>query len=173
MNSQAQHREQTAQFIWTGFIIMFFAIQAVIWMVAIVMTSNDSSHAIVHDFDPTISSQELQSRQDSSKALGWKAVLTVSQPAAGSDTSEIELRLTDRENQPIDVPSIRLDAFHCAQAAVVQSVELTATEPGIYHGNHSFRKNGNWQFNSMVVRDEDRFYFSERQYLSVSNTSAK
>ncbi len=46
-----EERERSAQFLWMGFIISFFAIQAVIWTFALIMTSNDKSHAVVAGYD--------------------------------------------------------------------------------------------------------------------------
>ena len=46
-----QQKEKTAQFLWTGFILMFFVIQAIVWIVAITLTANDKSHAVLPNYD--------------------------------------------------------------------------------------------------------------------------
>ncbi|MCE2792876.1 MAG: hypothetical protein LW697_10550 [Blastopirellula sp.] len=44
-------REATARLLWTGGIIAFFAIQAVLWIVAITLTSQDPSHVVFEGYD--------------------------------------------------------------------------------------------------------------------------
>ena len=36
---ELEQKEKTAQLVWTGFILMFFFVQAIIWIVAITLTA--------------------------------------------------------------------------------------------------------------------------------------
>jgi nitrogen fixation protein FixH len=169
MNPSIEQREQLARFLWTGFIVMFFAIQAIIWTIAILLTSNDDSHAVVFGFDEragaTLSPAE---RQEANQQSGWTLNWTWS---ANADTYlsahqlELTIEVRDREGKPVDASSIELAAFHCAQASKVQKIELILREPGIYQGKLDRHRSGQWQFEGVIHSADQLFYMSDRFFL--------
>lgn len=165
-NPSLEQRENLARFLWTGFIVMFFAIQAIIWTIALLLTSNDPSHAVVMGFDErAATSQSHAEQQHSNRKLGWTIQCTWSSPNAGlsnAETIELTLKVHDREGRPVEATSINLAAFHCAQAAKIQAIEMKPIEPGVYRGRLSRHRSGQWQLAGRVY-DRDRvFYISER-----------
>ena len=64
-----ENKEKTAQLMWTGFILGFFVIQAIIWIIAISITARDASHAVVAGYD------EKALKWDDQKALSAASVL--------------------------------------------------------------------------------------------------
>lgn len=179
-STEVQQQEQLARFLWTGFILMFFAVQAIIWTIAILMTSNDSSHAVVRDFEAKSALPPSRAeRTDANRALGWKTtlkVLSASNKQTGTNQvgtnqagtqgpAEVELTLTDQNSSPIEIPSIDLTAFHCARAAEVQSIKLSPHQPGIYRGTMQLNKSGQWQFDGLIQREKETYFFGERLSL--------
>jgi nitrogen fixation protein FixH len=183
--TEIHQKEQLARFLWTGFILMFFAVQAVIWTIAILMTSNDSSHAVVRDFEAKKALPPSRAaRAEANRVLGWTASLKVrsdSNKQMGSNRTnngyvennrartqgqaEVELTLTDQNGSPIEVPYIELTAFHCARAAEVLLLKLSPQQPGIYRGTMQLNRSGQWQFDGNIQRDKKTFFFSERLSL--------
>ncbi len=169
--TQLQQKEQLARFLWTGFILMFFGIQAIIWTIAILMTSNDPSHAMVRHFEAKTALPPSRSeRLDANRALGWNTQLKVQSASdttsSSSGQAQVEMTITDRDGSPLELPFIDLTAFHCARAAKVQQVKLSPQQPGVYRGIMLINKEGQWQFDGTIVRDQDKFYFSDRQRLN-------
>ena len=73
-----QQKEKTAQFLWTGFILMFFVIQAIVWIIAITLTSNDKSHAVLPDYDQrALNWNEQVKVRAASEKLGWQSRLSI------------------------------------------------------------------------------------------------
>ncbi len=169
VTQEIQNRETVARFLWTGFIILFFVIQAIMWTFAITMTYNDPSQAMVADFDAKISAEEQLQKERISKQLGWQAILTIEKPIAANDVfgnADVTLNLADRTGHPVSVPSVEMKTFHCGRAALVQAVNLEPTAAGVYVGKMRIDRSGNWQFNSEIRSGDDVFLFEDRQYLN-------
>lgn len=158
-----KQREQTAQLAWTGFILAFFMIQAVIWTVAISITANDRSHVVLADYDQqSVNWDQIQSRKRASAALGWQLGIFLADEADVMANRELKLTLTDRTGQPIQVSTIQLEAFHCSFGADVQAIRLQPTEPGVYIGTIQVRKFGQWQFRGTITNDNRLFLVDQR-----------
>ena len=70
--------EATARLLWTGGIIAFFAIQAVLWIVAITLTSQDPSHVVFEGYDQrALNWDSWQQSMRASAALGWQPRIEV------------------------------------------------------------------------------------------------
>ena len=167
-----QQKEQTAQLAWTGMIIAFFVIQAILWIVAISYTANDSSHVVLTDYEQkSLHWDEDQAIKRASAALGWKTDLKIDEQADIVGNRAVRLRLLDRGSQPIPgVGTIELVAFHRGQAAVVHQLKLQQTEPGTYLGTLQVRKSGRWQFSGTVRSGEQQFLLEEQQTIAVANS---
>ncbi len=165
---QIDRNEQTAQLVWTVIIVSFFLIQAVIWTVAISITSNDQSHVVLADYDQkSLHWDESQASRRASKALGWKTSLKIATAADIVGNRSVTLTLHDRNDQPIQQPTVDLIAFHRGQAANQQSIRLQATLPGIYEGVVQIRKQGQWQFSGTIRNSGDQFYLDEKQFIEL------
>jgi nitrogen fixation protein FixH len=168
MNTTTLHpHERTYQLIWTGIILSFFLIQAVIWTVAFSITANDRSHVVLADYDQkSLNWDKEQAVRRASLALGWQSVLTVDTTGDIRGNRVLTLTLHDRAGQPVDVAAIDLSAFHRGQAADVQQLRLKRIGPGEYATTVRVRKSGQWQFTGSVRNEDDEFLVDERLVLA-------
>lgn len=133
--TEIQQKEQLARFLWTGFILMFFAVQAIIWTIAILMTSNDSSHAVVRDFEAKAALPPSRAeRSDSNRAIGWTASLKVLS-ASSKQTGTNQSGSRSGRLPEITAPTLSLNPRSTPQAGNKQvgtkglvEVELTLTD---------------------------------------------
>ena len=66
--------ETLSQFVWTLLIFGFFGAQAIVWLVALTLTANDNSHAIVAGYDENaLKWDEQRAEQIASDILKWSA----------------------------------------------------------------------------------------------------
>ena len=169
MNSTTiQQNEKTAQFVWTGFILLFFLIQAVVWIVAISITSGDTSHAVVAGYDEqALKWDESKSIQHASDALGWKAVLTFDSKKDIRGNQMVNLSIVDQNQNPVENAAVSIRAFHCGHAANVQQLSMSKSSPGNFTANLRVRHSGNWQFEGAAIRNDDVLLINQRHFIAV------
>ena len=164
-----EHKEKTAQFIWTGFILLFFLIQAIIWIVAITLTSHDPSHAVVAGYDEkALHWDQEKAMRNASQQLGWQASLQIDPTTDIARQHLLTLQLEKADETPVENAAITLKAFHRGRAGVPQKIDMAETGPGIYSGKIEIRKSGNWQFDGLAIAGEDVFLIEQIHYLSAS-----
>jgi nitrogen fixation protein FixH len=148
-----QQNEKLAQFLWTGFVLSFFLIQAVIWTVAISITANDASHAVVAGYDQqALNWDEVKAAQLASTRLGWTADLQVDRSGDILGNRVITLKLQSRQQQPINNATVTLVAHHRGQAANKQHIELGPIASGVYSGTIRIDRDGIWKFTGTAKR---------------------
>ncbi len=158
--------EKTCQLIWTGIILSFFLIQAIIWTVALALTANDPSHAVIADYEQkALNWDQSQSERLASAALGWQADLNVDSHRDVRSYHPLELVLRDRDGRPLETAGVTLQAFHTGRAADVQRLELTPTDPGRYTGKIRVERAGYWQFNGRIEIGDQLFLLDQRLRL--------
>ncbi len=168
ITSSLQQKEKTAQFLWTGFILLFFVIQAILWIVAITLTSADKSHAILPDYDQrALQWDEQRAQQAASRQLGWTNELKVDPTGDLRGFRAISLKLTDREQQPVGAATIQLRAFHRGRAGEPQDIRLQEVEPGVYAGVIQVTRSGRWQFQGQAAADDRVLLIDEQQTLTA------
>ena len=166
----SERKEKTAQLIWTGFILSFFLIQAVIWTVAISVTANDQSHAVVADYDEkALMWDEEKARRTASAQLGWQSELVVDRASDILGFREVEFQIHDANNRPVKNANVELTAFHRARVAQRQRIVLSELNNGVYAGRVQIRKTGLWQFDGVARKGDDVFMFNERQSIKAGN----
>lgn len=169
LTTNIEHREKTAQFIWTGFILLFFLLQAVIWMVALTLTSTDQSNAVVSGYDEkALNWDEEIALRNSSARLGWSAELLVDPTADMVSGHAITLKLTNADQALVDNATIQLTAFHRARSGDPQQIEFTEINDGVYTGSIKIRKSGLWQFDGLARKGHDAFLINLKQVLKAS-----
>ncbi len=169
---ELQRKEKTAQLAWTGFILLFFLIQAVIWIVAISVTANDNSHAVVQGYDQrALQWDQSRTVQLASDALGWDARLLVDQASDIHGNRVVSLAVNDANGEPVQQAATELQAFHCGRAAEVQQLPLQEIGPGVYSGKIQVRRPGHWQFQGTLIRGDEKFLFKERQEIQIAGRS--
>lgn len=164
-----ENKEKSAQLIWTGFILGFFIIQAIIWTVAISITSRDRSHAVVAGYDEkALKWDDQKALASASASLGWKAEIVVDAKADIRGNHVLTIKLKDKTDSPIAGAAMELQAFHRAVASERQPIELRESESGIYTGQIQIQKSGLWQFEGFARRGDETFLVDQRVHLGVS-----
>lgn len=158
LSAELQIRERKAQWMWTGFILVFFLVQACLWTVAITYTANDPSHAVVADYDTKALAWDQQKElRQASAQLGWNATVEASSSQAIPEWRPITLTLTDSRGEPVTGASVSLAAFHRGRAGRRQSLDLAEVGPGQYHGTLHVLYFGNWQLEGTADRGDEHF----------------
>ncbi len=170
MNEQVmENRENVARLLWTGFILLFFLIQAVIWTVALTLTANDKSHALVTGYDARGVDWEAQAAaRDASRRLGWQAQWQVDSTGDIRQFHRITCTLSDSAGEPVTGAAIRIAAFHRGRAGDPQSIEFVPVADGVYSGRIRITRTGHWQFDGAARRGNDTLLISQRQFLKAS-----
>lgn len=164
-------RERTAQLAWTGFILIFFVIQAIIWTVAITITSRDSSHAVIEGYDEqALKWDDVQSRRRASEALGWSCEIVVGDVVDVFENRAITISLADKNQQPVEQASVNLQAFHRGRAAEKQRLQFQNVGGGIYASTLQVRHPGIWQFSGSAVCGDQIFLIEQRQAMSETGS---
>ena len=169
-NSSAtpQQREKSAQLLWTVIILGFFLIQAIIWTIAISITSNDPSHAVVSNYDEkALRWDEWRALQQASAKLGWVHELAVDDQADERDVRAVTLTLRDAQGLPIDGATVALSSFHCGHAGEKQELAFQSLGDGIYASALQVRYAGKWQFEGAVTVGESTYLIEERQRIKI------
>ena len=165
-----EQREKSAQLMWTGFILMFFLIQAVIWTVAISATANDRSHVVVAGYDEkALMWDEEKALRAASVRLGWRAEISVSSGGDIYGIRNVTIKLQDANQTPIEKATLELTAFHRARAADRQQIEVSELSHGVYSGMIRIQKSGPWQFDGIAKKGDDTLLISERQSIKAGN----
>ena len=142
---------------------MFFLIQAVIWTVAISITSRDSSHAVVAGYDEqALNWDEVKRQRSASDALGWSANIQVDPTGDIRGNRTIKLNLKNSEQAPIENAVVLLEAFHRGRAAEVQLLVLKSIEPGVFSGTMQIRNSGQWRFSGTATVGKEQFLVEQQ-----------
>ena len=170
LSNPSEDKEKTAQLVWTGFILSFFLIQAVIWTIAISVTANDQSHAVVAGYDEkALLWDEEKARRAASANLGWQSELVVDPDSDIRGFREVTIKLQDANDRPIENATVDLTAFHRGHAAQQQLVTFSEHNDGVYWGQVQVRHSGQWQFDGVARQGDDAFIFNERQSIKAGN----
>jgi nitrogen fixation protein FixH len=164
--SNAQN-EDLARWIWTLVIVGFFALQAVLWFVAITLTARDPSFAVAPRYEQESESWDaIAARRQASQALGW--TLEFELGAARPDgTAELQIVLLDRAGQGIDDAQFELAMFHCARAAERQQPIVRALGAGRYGAELQMARDGVWKLNGVARRGAEEYHFDVKQRFDV------
>ncbi len=155
--------EALSQFVWTLLILGFFGVQAIVWLVAITLTANDNSQAIVAGYDEkALKWDEQRAEQNTSDSLGWGARFRIDDGDEYGHLRRVTVHLTDRQQQSVDGAQVELTIFHCGHSADVQARQLIENEPGIYSANFQMEHAGMWDFALLATRENERFLSRER-----------
>jgi nitrogen fixation protein FixH len=169
LSPELQRRERTAIFMWTSLILMFFLLQAILWTVAISITSRDASHAVVAGYDEqALHWDEVKNLRQESVALGWDAELLVDATGDIRGNRVVTLCLKDKNKTPLEHLKIEINAYHRGRAAEKQNLTLKPVGPGIYSTTVLVRNSGQWQFTG-TAKSNDQQFLIEQQIALDSN----
>ncbi len=163
MNPSIEHaNEKLSQMLWTAFILMFFAMQAIIWTIAVSITSHDNSHSIVAGYErQAFRWDEVKSAQMSSDQLGWHSQLTISGDADIHCNRTLTLRISDENDRPIANAQVALKVFHRGTAAIVQDLTLEESETGRYQSSIHIHRAGKWCIQGTAIVNDDVYQIDQ------------
>ncbi len=153
---------------WGAFILFFFALQAVLWSVAITVTASDTSHAVVSGYDQeALRWDQTVAQQQASDALGWSAELKIDGSSDVPGDRKLVVVIIDASGAPLAGATVEVLAFHKARAARGQQLELKEIAPGIYSARLKVQHQGNWKIKGTASLAGSRLLFEELTYLKV------
>ena len=168
MNTLIRKNENIARLAWTGFVLIFFILQAILWAVAISKTAGDRSHAVVSGYaEQAMRWDEVKQSKLESDRLGWTAKIAVNQSADVRGNRTITVRVYDKHDNPVADADVSMLAFHIGQAADTQNLKLQLAEPGVYSGTLNVQKSGNWEIRGTAKTSEAEFLFEQRLWLET------
>lgn len=151
-----EQQERVAQFVWMGFILAFFGLQAVLWTCAIALTSGDSSHSVIANYDQqALMWDETRAAQRASDSLGWEVAISIGSKADVMSGRVVEFSVLDSSGDPIEGAVFDLKAFHCAKSALVQPIEVISSADGVYIGKIRANQSGLWEISGEITRGSD------------------
>jgi hypothetical protein len=150
---------------------MFFMIQAVIWLVAISLTSGDVSQAVSPDYDAANMDGETRRLiRAGSERLGWASGLAIDRMADREGKHRVTLSLIDRDQLPVSGAAVQAIVFH--KGRIAEAVELSFKEtdtPGTYESSVHVRHGGWWVANGTAKRDQDTFLIDTEVFFDPTN----
>jgi len=148
-----------AKVVWPAFVVGILSVSLTVCAITVVAATSDPSYAVESDYyEKAISWDESARLRAESEALGWSAVVAVTEPEAGARALEVRLCLAD--GSPADGAAIRALAFHHARRGEAREIEL---EPvgggggGVYRGALGPGRAGLWQVRLRAERGPDLF----------------
>jgi nitrogen fixation protein FixH len=167
-SDELKSREALAQMLWTGGIIAFFGIQAIIWAVAITLTHNDPSHAVVAGLDERVGgSDERRAAREASQQLGWTTSVAVVPPTEPSAKRTVQIRITDQAGQPVPVTVLEVFGFHRARVTERKVLKLDVVEPGVWQVSEPLTRAGWWRFEGQAVLGTHNYQFELTEFLQL------
>lgn len=167
-SEEHQSREALAQMLWTGGIIGFFLIQALLWTVAITLTYNDPSHAVVADLDERVGSSDLRrAAKLASDRLGWRTSVSVALPVRPNAKRTVQIRILDQMGQPVPAQNLEVFGFHRARVTERKNLTLQSIEPGVWQVNDTMNRVGWWRFEGRASLGTDRYQFELTEFLQL------
>jgi nitrogen fixation protein FixH len=148
---------------WTALILMFFMLQAILWTVAISVTSRDASHTVVAGYDEqAFRWDEVKKMRNESAALGWDAEIHIDSMDDTRGNRVITLSLKDQNQAPLENAKIEIDAYHRGRAAEKQSLTFKPVGPGVYSTTLNVPNSGQWQFTGIAKSNDQQFFIEQR-----------
>lgn len=175
--SAASAAERKASLIWTGGIITFFVIQAILWAVALYITNNDLSHAIIPGYDQRALAWDAEAQAIAhSRELGWQVQIEVADTADARGQRLVTVRLLDRNGAALDGAKVEASYFHQARAALRETAAFTQSggsdpSPGQYSAVLPINRNGLWRFEMVVELGLEKFSQTQQTFVTVRKRS--
>lgn len=167
-SEEHQSREALAQMLWTGGIIGFFLIQALLWTVAITLTHNDPSHAVVADLDERVGGSDLRrAAKLASDRLGWNTSVSVVSPVSPNAKRTVQIRIFDLMGQPVPAQNLEVFGFHRARVTERKTLTLQSIAPGVWQVNDTMNRTGWWRFEGNASLGTDRYQFEVTEFLQL------
>jgi nitrogen fixation protein FixH len=141
-----QKAGRRAAWFWGSFVVGFLGLQVIIGIVAFFLATGDPSVAVVPNYyQKALDFDKQQAIELASSKLSWDAKVEISEIKTVEGYRDVDVRLLDRDGQPVKNLDGNLKLYHHARAADVQAVELEAVGDGNYRGRAKMPREGLWQ----------------------------
>jgi nitrogen fixation protein FixH len=102
-------------------------------------------------YDKAVRWDDTQREARDSAALGLQLALPNTLALSRDGTVEVELRVTDREQAPLQSALVELEAFPNAYASRIERVTLREVAPGVYRARLSGQSRGLWELRFSIA----------------------
>lgn len=166
-------QERRASLTWTGGIIVFFVIQAIIWAIALYITNNDPSHAILPRYDQRALAWDKEAAALAhSQSLGWQVQLDVAAQADYKGQRVVTLQLKDKQGVGIEGATIEVSYFHQARAALRETIRFASSNnpppaSGTYTALLPLNRTGLWRFELEVEHQGEKFLHTTQAFVDA------
>lgn len=171
MNTRTHAANRRASWQWGSLVVALLGLQVVGGIVAIIVATSDESVAIVPDYhQKALQWDEVVRLRAQSAALEWTC--EVDAVAESEMASGLQIRLTDRPGDPIELVEGEIQIFRHARASDLRRVRIPAGRFSGVSLSDCFDADGRWQVSIDVTdRDKNRFLYSKE--LNIRRTNAR
>ncbi|MCZ7582337.1 MAG: FixH family protein [Deltaproteobacteria bacterium] len=149
---------QKAPWFWPGLVVGLLALSVAINLVAMLVATDDPSHAIEADYyEKALAWDEAMAQERHNGALGWRLKADVFPSASQAGSANVIVALSDRGDGPIAGASVTVETFHNARAGKILAGALKETEPGRYAAALPMHRDGWWELRFRVESGGDVF----------------
>lgn len=125
---------------------------------------DDPHFALERDYyDKAVHWDRSQAAARASASSGLSLSLTRPLVTSADGSVEVEVRVTDRENRPVQGARVQLQAFPNAYAERIETSSLRESAPGTYVGRIERGVLGLWELRFGLVSGASRFHEVVRQ----------
>ena len=99
------------------------------------------------------------------KSLGWHVDVQGLDALKNNLASNVVVKLSDKQNQPIIVATVTIELWRLANSADDQTIQFSETKPGEYHATLRLSDEGSWLTDLEIVKGEA--HYALKQPISV------
>ncbi|MDV6029810.1 MAG: FixH family protein [Phycisphaera sp. RhM] len=138
--------ERRAKRFWIALVVFLFVIQSTIMGLVMHLAIGDPSAAVVPDYHNRALNWDATRRTlEAADRLGWQVSFEASDVADGRGMRALELKLVDRDGQPLDGLLVSGQLYHHARAGDVRPITLRSVGEGKYLALAPAAEAGIWQ----------------------------
>ncbi|MEZ6137141.1 MAG: FixH family protein [Pirellulaceae bacterium] len=145
--------ERRARRFWVTLIVGFLSVQVIIGFGSVYLALGDPSVAIIPNYHQSALDWDIKHRaEENLRRLGWSVDVNVSSATANLRT--IDVRVLDRQGQPVSDLLIEAKVFHHARGSTIYKAQLKETDPGTYWMSTQLTRAGIWQIDLNLVGEQ-------------------
>lgn len=141
-------------------------------LVVVAIATTDPSIAVEENYyQKAVDWDQTRAQLLTNSKLGWSLGLVVTPPMQPGEQPLVEVRLADRDGNPLTDATVAVETFHKARSADIIRVTFVAAEdPGLYTASPAMRHDGLWELRFTVDRGADHFTQTETRHLFVEGS---
>jgi len=155
---------------WPAVIIGALALHVVVSLVTVWVATSNPSYAVEENYyQKAIHWDDKRAQDGRNIALGWKIAFDVVRSETAGQPATLELRLTDRSENPLPAAGVAVEAFHNTRAGEILRARMVTGHDGRCSAPLAVHRTGVWEFRFVVERGADRFTHTETRYLPLTS----